>query len=197
MSGVHLILGGVRSGKSAFAEKLAGDLDLPTVYVATGISVDAEMEDRIRRHRQRRPAHWATLEESLELAERLEEYLRLKVEPRTVIIDSIDVWVANVLLEHKEKTAQDVESLALRATGRLLEGARKWATSVFLVSAEVGLALVPAEPLGRHFQDLLGLVNQRIAESADQVTLVVAGVPVAIKGSTDTWGKAVSAQDLP
>ena len=186
MSGVHLILGGVRSGKSAFAEKMAIDLNLPTVYVATGLAVDAEMEDRIRRHRQRRPSHWATLEESLELARRLEEYLRPKPEPRTVLIDSIDVWVANMLLEHEKNTAQDVESLALCATGQVLEIARKWAASVFLVSAEVGLTLVPPEPLGRRFQDLLGLVNQRIAESADRVTLVVAGLPVTIKGSAGT-----------
>lgn len=184
MSGVHLILGGVRSGKSAFAEKLVRDLDLPTIYAATGVAVDAEMEERIRHHRQRRPAHWFTLEAPLDLAERLNDVLATKMEPQAVIIDSIDVWVANLLLEHEKKTAQDAERRALCATSNLLDLVGKSSCPVFLVSAETGLGLVPAEPLGRRFQDLLGLVNQRIAESADRVTLVVAGLPVIIKGST-------------
>ena len=178
---VHLILGGVRSGKSAFAEGLAHDLGLHTVYLATGQAMDEEMEERIRLHRQRRPNWWDTLEESLNLPECLQRYLASRSGPTAVIVESIDGWLANILLKHEDKPAGDVENLALCAADRLLDVGRKGAGAVFAVSAEVGLTLTPTTPLGRRFQDLLGLVNQRVAGSADRVTLVVAGLPVAIK----------------
>ena len=178
---VHLILGGVRSGKSAFAEGLANDLGLHTVYLATGQTMDDEMEERIRLHRQRRPNWWDTLEESLNLPECLQHYLASRSGPTAVIVESIDGWLANILLKHEDKPVGDVENLALCAADRLLDVGRKGAGAVFAVSAEVGLTLTPTTPLGRRFQDLLGLVNQRVAGSADRVTLVVAGLPVAIK----------------
>ena len=178
---VHLILGGVRSGKSAFAEGLANDLGLHTVYLATGQDMDEEMEERIRVHRQRRPVEWDTLEESLDLPECLQGYLASRSGSTAVIVESIDGWLANILLKHEDKPAGDVETLALCAADRLLDVGRKGARAVFVVSAEVGLTLTPTTPLGRRFQDLLGLVNQRVAGSADRVTLVVAGLPVAVK----------------
>ena len=178
---VHLILGGVRSGKSAFVEGLAKELGLPTVYLATGQAMDAEMEERIRRHRQRRPDEWDTLEEDVNLAEPLQQYLETRSQPTAVIVESIDGWLANILLEHEDKPARDVEAMALCAADRLLDVGRQGAAAVFAVSAEVGLTLTPTTPLGRRFQDLLGLVNQRIAASAERVTLVVAGLPVVIK----------------
>ena len=178
---VHLILGGVRSGKSAFAEGLAKELGLPTVYLATGQALDTEMEERIRRHRQRRPDQWDTLEEEINLAERLQLYLETNSQPTAVIVESIDGWLASILLKHEDNPARDVEALALCAADRLLDVGRQGAAAVFAVSAEVGLTLTPTTPLGRRFQDLLGLVNQRIAASAERVTLVVAGLPVVIK----------------
>ena len=178
---VHLILGGVRSGKSAFAEGLATDLGLHTVYLATGQAMDEEMEERIQIHRRRRPVEWDTLEESLNLPERLQRYLESRSGPTAVIVESIDGWLANILLKHEDQPAGDVETLALCAADRLLDVGRKGAGAVFAVSAEVGLTLTPTTPLGRRFQDLSGLVNQSLAGSADRVTLVVAGLPVAIK----------------
>ena len=178
---VHLILGGVRSGKSAFAEGLANDLGLHTVYLATGQAMDEEMEERIRLHRRRRPVEWDTLEESMDLPECLQRYLESRSAPTAVIVESIDGWLANFLLKHEDKPSSDVENLALCAADRLLDVGRKGARAVFAVSAEVGLTLTPTTPMGRRFQDLLGLVNQRVAGSADRVTLVVAGQPVAIK----------------
>ena len=183
MSNVHLILGGIRSGKSAYAEKLVRESDLPTIYAATGLAVDAEMEERIRRHRRRRPADWVTLEEPLDLAKRLGEVLAAASDPHAVIVDSIDTWVANMLMEHEKKPEQGLEKIVSQAAEDLLDVVGRSPLPAFLVSSEVGLGLVAAEPLGRRFQDVLGLVNQRLAQSAGRVTLVVAGLPVVIKDS--------------
>lgn len=185
---LSLILGGVRSGKSEFAESLARDLDRPILYVATGRPTDAEMEERIRRHRERRPAHWETLEEPLDLAGGLKTVLSVlsaSDPPPAVLIDSLDTWVSNMLLEHPEKVDQ-AETLTLAALDRLLEVQRHWPEAWFLVSGEVGLSPVPPNPLGRRFQDLLGLVNQKVAAASGRVCLVVAGIPVEVKGGGHT-----------
>jgi adenosylcobinamide kinase/adenosylcobinamide-phosphate guanylyltransferase len=176
-----LVLGGVRSGKSAFAEKLAGELNQPTLYVATGSPTDADMAERIRRHRQSRPAHWNILEEPLDLPGRLEAALALAGPPGVVLVDSLDLWVSNMLLEHEKEPAEAVVSLTLSALDRMLEVCHQSSLVFFLVSSEVGLAPVPPFPLGRRFQDLLGLVNQRVAAAAQQVYLVVAGISLEIK----------------
>jgi adenosylcobinamide kinase/adenosylcobinamide-phosphate guanylyltransferase len=178
---VCLVLGGVRSGKSAFAEGLAQALGQPTLYVATGIAGDAEMAERIRRHQQRRPAHWRTLEEPLDLAGGLTPLLHAADPPSVVLVDSLDMWVTNLLLQHEAQDDAALESLANSALDGLLETCRAAGVALFLVSSEVGLSLVPPYPLGRRFQDLLGLVNQRAAAAAQQVYLVVAGVPVDLR----------------
>ena len=182
-----LVLGGVRSGKSAFAERLAGEVGGPTLYVATGLPTDQEMEERIRRHRQSRPPHWTTIEEPLDLAGRLEEAAACAISPGVVLpgcvlIDSLDVWVANMMMERKDLGATALESSILCGADRLLQVIGRAAASFVLVSSEVGLSLVPPAPLGRRFQDLLGAVNQRVAAAADRVYLVVAGIPVELKG---------------
>ena len=179
-SQVSLILGGVRSGKSAFAEKLARELEKPTLYLATGLADDGEMEARVRHHRQSRPAHWATLEVPLGLAGRLEGALAASGPPGAVLVDSMDVWVSNMLLEHGGEDPEALSTLALSAVDQLLEVCRRSSSAFFLVSGEVGLSLVPPYPLGRRFQDLLGLVNQKVAAAADRVYLVVAGIPVEL-----------------
>jgi adenosylcobinamide kinase/adenosylcobinamide-phosphate guanylyltransferase len=176
-----LVLGGVRSGKSAFAEKLVRQLDQPTWYLATGQVTDAEMSARIRRHRLTRPAAWTTLEEPLEPGQALASALGGKTGPRVVLIDSLDTWVSNLLLQHEARAAPELETRTMSQVDQLLEGGQHPSTSVVMVSSEVGLSLVPPNELGRRFQDLLGLVNQRVAVAADQVYLVVAGIPVAIK----------------
>ena len=176
-----LVLGGVRSGKSAFAEKLAGDLQQPTLYVATGSPTDTDMAERIRRHRESRPVDWSTLEEPVDLPGRLEAALAVADPPGVVLIDSLDLWVSNMLLEHEKEPAEAVSSLTLSALDRLLEVCHHSSASFFIVSSEVGLAPVPPFPLGRRFQDLLGLVNQRVAAAAQRVYMVVAGIPLEIK----------------
>lgn len=183
-----LVMGGVRSGKSAFAEELVRALGGPTggfpiLYLATGLATDAEMERRIQIHQSRRPTDWMTIEEPLQLAAGLKAALDSPRSPKAIIIDSIDVWVGNMLMEHEDEEKERVESLTLAALDDLLDTARVSPLALIMVSAEVGLSLVPPEPLGRRFQDLLGSVNQRIAAAAGRVYLVVAGVPLEIKGS--------------
>jgi adenosylcobinamide kinase/adenosylcobinamide-phosphate guanylyltransferase len=179
---LSLILGGVRSGKSAFAEKLVRKLGQPTLYLATGLATDGEMAERIRRHRGARPSSWVTVEEPLDLAGRLEAALAGPEAPGAVLIDSLDVWLGNLLLEHQDQAAEALCSLALSGVDRLLEVCRCSPAAFFLVSSEVGLSLVPPYPLGRRFQDILGLVNQKVASAATQVYLVVAGIPMELKG---------------
>ena len=177
-----LVLGGVRSGKSSFAERLAEDMGGSTLYVATGVPTDQEMEQRIRRHQESRPAHWKTLEEPINLAAGIEAELAAAPAPSAVLVDSLDLWVANWLLKLQSKEAAVVERSLVCGIDRLLSMARRTSAAYFLVSSEVGLSLVPPEPLGRRFQDLLGLVNQRVAAAADRVYLVVSGIPIQIKG---------------
>ena len=193
-----LVLGGVRSGKSAFAEGLAAGLgnqipgnqipgnQIPEnqiLYVATGVASDPEMAERIRRHRESRPSHWSTLEEPLELGERVAEHVTEGHPFGGVLIDSLDIWVANLLLENEEETKEAAEARITAALRKLLDAIRGSATSFVLVSSEVGNSLVPTEPLGRRFQDIMGLVNQKVAGSASQVYVVVAGIPNMIKPS--------------
>ena len=175
-----LVLGGVRSGKSAFAEKLAGEWQRPVIYLATGQAGDGEMAERIRRHRARRPADWRTVEEPLRPAAALAAALAAADQPPVVLLDGLDGWVANLIMEQEAADFAAVESQALGELERLVTVCRGQAAAV-LVSSEVGLSLVSDNVLGRRFQDLLGTVNQRAAAAADGVYLVVAGLPLALK----------------
>jgi len=177
-----LVLGGIRSGKSAFAEKLASQGPASTLYLATGQPVDSEMEERIRRHRQNRSAAWSTLEAPLDLAGPLETALAAEDAPSVVLVDSIDVWVSNLLLDHEDDPAAMLEALALSHIQRLTELMGRSRAEFFLVSSEVGFSLVSTNSLGRRFQDLLGLVNQAVAAAASTVYLVTAGLPMLLKG---------------
>ncbi|PKB72123.1 MAG: bifunctional adenosylcobinamide kinase/adenosylcobinamide-phosphate guanylyltransferase [SAR202 cluster bacterium Io17-Chloro-G6] len=176
-----LVLGGVRSGKSAFAESKVASADQSTLYVATGLAVDDEMKERIQRHRESRPPHWSTLEEPSKLAEKLAPLLLRPDRPGVVLVDSVDVWVANLLMEHQGSTKAAIEETVMAETGKLLGLVAESCQGFVLVSSEVGMSLVPPEPLGRKFQDVLGMVNQQIAAAATEVFLVVAGLPNRIK----------------
>ena len=182
-SQICLVLGGVRSGKSGFAEHRAASLGQPTLYVATGLATDDEMKERIRRHQESRPSHWSVLEEPCKLAEKLAPLLKGSQSPGVVIIDSMDIWVANHLMENQSETKARIEETAMAELDRLLALAAASPQRFFMVSSEVGLSLVPPEALGRRFQDLLGMVNQKIAAAAAEVYLVVAGIPTKIKPS--------------
>jgi adenosylcobinamide kinase/adenosylcobinamide-phosphate guanylyltransferase len=152
---IALVLGGARSGKSAFAERLAGSLPEPVTYVATGTAWDEEMAGRIAVHRARRPAAWGTEEVGAALAEALDRVAG------TVLVDSLGTWVAACDMQ------PDVESL--------LAALRRRPGDTVLVGEEVGLGVHPPTDVGVRFRDAVGEVNAAVAEVADDVRLVVAG----------------------
>ena len=166
---ITLVLGGARSGKSRCAEGLIAPLPPPWVYVATAEARDAEMAARIAAHRSRRGPHWETVEAPRELAAALKS-----CRGRPVLVDCLTLWLSNLMLADAEIDAETA----------LLEQALAAAPApVALVANEVGFGIVPEYPLGRRFRDLQGVLNQRIAARADRVVLVVAGIPLAVKGT--------------
>lgn len=166
---IELVIGGARSGKSAYAEQQARATGLPVAYIATGEAHDDEMAERIAHHRSRRPADWRTVEEPLALA----AVLRREAATSTcLLVDCLTLWLTNVLLAGCED-----EIDALLAALPALPG------HVILVSNEVGWGIVPENALARRFRDEQGRLNQRIAASADEVTLVAAGLPLTLKSS--------------
>jgi adenosylcobinamide kinase/adenosylcobinamide-phosphate guanylyltransferase len=171
-----LILGGARSGKSALALKMA-EAGRRVLFVATAQPGDAEMAERIAAHRASRPPGWDTLEAPLELPDALADRGRAY---DTVAVDCLTLWVTNLLLEghrNKGQGSRDPEQEARR----LLEVYEKGTATWIVVSNEVGLGVVPPSPLGRQFQDSLGRVNQLVAERADRVYFVVAGLSLELK----------------
>ena len=188
MSTVSLILGGIRSGKSAYAEQLTERMagGRTALYVATGVAVDDEMAVRIRRHQDRRPPHWLTLEAPLNPTGALQSAatqigLEPDGPPAALLLDSVDAWVSNLLFEHENAVPAELEARCVGAVRRFVAVVRELDIDAVLVSSEVGNSLVATAALGRRFQDLLGTVNQAVAAAADAVTLVTAGIPVTIK----------------
>jgi adenosyl cobinamide kinase/adenosyl cobinamide phosphate guanylyltransferase len=166
-----LLLGGARSGKSALAQRLAGPWDGPVTVVATGQARDAEMAERIARHRAARPAGWDTVEEPLELA----AALAAAGGDAFVVVDCLTLWVSNLLEQGLDDAGVEARAGAAAATA-----AARPAPTV-AVSNEVGAGIVPADPLSRRYRDLLGQVNAAWAAAADRALLLVAGraVPLA------------------
>ena len=171
---ITLVLGGARSGKSRWAQELAGKSER-VAYVATAQARDAEMCEKIRRHQEDRPAHWQTLEEPLELARVLIDH---GAKFDLLLIDCLTVFVSNAM----EAAQSDAASMEGRLDS-FLEALRIVPASVVLVSNEVGSGVVPPYPAGRIFRDALGELNQKVAAIADNVVLMMAGLPWALKGS--------------
>jgi adenosylcobinamide kinase/adenosylcobinamide-phosphate guanylyltransferase len=175
---VTLVLGGARSGKSTYAEKLVsgtlfGAAPRPAVYIATAEAGDVEMATRIMAHRARRGAGWTTIEEPLKLAEALEgAQARVESRGQPVLVDCLTLWLSNLM-----QAGADLD----QATDDLLQVLGDGGSPVVFVSNEVGLGLVPETPLGRSFRDAQGRLNMRIAEHADRVILMAAGLPLTMK----------------
>ena len=183
MSSIHLVLGGIRSGKSAYAERLAAEIAgcKPVLYLATGVAVDDEMERRIQRHRQRRPQNWQTLEAPLNPVGALHDRRQTTDISTVLLLDSMDVWVSNLMLEHEPTPRVELEARIVSASRRFADYVREMDHDAVIVSSEVGHSLIAPTSMGRQFQDLLGTVNQAMAEVAERVTMVVAGLPAPIK----------------
>jgi adenosylcobinamide kinase/adenosylcobinamide-phosphate guanylyltransferase len=177
-SSLTLILGGARSGKSAYAERAAREDGEPVLFLATAQALDPEMRQRIAQHRAARPPEWRTLEAPLDLGAALGN----ESHRGTVILDCVTLLVSNRLLALPEDAPYDRVMQSVQAEIEALLAARdrlggRW----LVVSNEVGLGLVPPYPLGRVFRDALGWANQRLARAADSVLLMVAGIPMVVK----------------
>jgi adenosylcobinamide kinase / adenosylcobinamide-phosphate guanylyltransferase len=162
-----LVLGGARSGKSRYAESLTTALPPAWIYLATGEPHDAEMAERIAAHRSRRGAGWRTIEEPHDIAS------VLAADEGTTLIDCLTLWLSNRML-----AGADIDTEIVNLEVAL--AAHLW--PVVLVSNEVGSGIVPDNALARRFRDLQGRLNQRLAARADRVVLVVAGLPLIVKG---------------
>jgi adenosylcobinamide kinase/adenosylcobinamide-phosphate guanylyltransferase len=177
MSGLTLVLGGIRSGKSRLAERLAAQVGGDAVvYLATATASDAEMAARIAHHQARRPAIWRTIEAPVGMAAALQSLASV---PRAVLLEDLGLLLSNLLLAADADTPWVEVETALAAE---LDALLAWRVAsdahLIIVSNEVGLAPVPLTPLGRAFADILGRANQRLAAVADQAYLVVAGLPL-------------------
>lgn len=201
-----LVLGGARSGKSAYAEELAGRLagGRPVVYLATATASDDEMRERIARHRAARPQAWATIEAPTDPAGALRGAAEAWSGAGTVLLDCITLLVSNVLLqgecgEFDEATfeAESAERRVMATIEALLAIHREGTASLVLVSNEVGMGLVPPYPLGRVYRDVLGRVNAWLAREADTVLLMVAGLPIELKALASAWEAQASERLAP
>jgi len=164
-----LVLGGARSGKSAFAENLTRDSGLARVYLATATAGDDEMQQRIAAHRHHRGDGWRTVEEPLALVDALSREAK---DNNAVLVDCLTLWLSNLMLAERdfEKESHKLADFLRTSQGRIV-----------LVSNEVGLGLVPETPLGRAFRDAQGRLNQIIAAAVPNVAFIAAGLPLWLK----------------
>jgi adenosylcobinamide kinase/adenosylcobinamide-phosphate guanylyltransferase len=167
--GTTLVLGGARSGKSAFAERLVGEMNVTKVYLATATAGDDEMQARIAQHRKQRGQGWTTIEEPLALVDTL---TRESTIGRVILVDCLTLWLSNLMMAERDP---EVEAKRLV---RFLDVSRY---PIVFVSNEVGLGLVPETPLGRAFRDAQGRLNQTIAAAVNNVAFVAAGLPIWLK----------------
>jgi adenosylcobinamide kinase / adenosylcobinamide-phosphate guanylyltransferase len=172
-----LVLGGARSGKSRYAQSLCENSS-QVVYVATARVEDQEMGERIARHRADRPSEWRTVEQPLDLSRAVCE----SPVDAVVLIDCMTIWLSNLMWEHRDRSPAEGARRILEEVDAFLETLRwRGGGDVILVSNEVGGGLVPEHPVGRAFRDLQGFANQRLAQAADNVALIIAGLPLKLK----------------
>jgi adenosylcobinamide kinase/adenosylcobinamide-phosphate guanylyltransferase len=177
-----LILGGARSGKSSYAQKLAGERSERVLYVATALAFDEEMTARIAAHQAERPAGWRTLEAPHEVGAAVRAGCG---DEDVLLLDCLTLLANNVILplpdEESPGFAQAAQAALDAEIDSLLEAYAASSSEWIVVSNEVGLGLVPPYPLGRVYRDVLGRANQKLAQAADQVVFMVAGIPMIVK----------------
>jgi adenosylcobinamide kinase/adenosylcobinamide-phosphate guanylyltransferase len=180
MGELILVLGGARSGKSTFAQDLAQQMGGRNVlFVATAEARDEEMRLRIEKHRQARPAGWRTLEVQRHVGQTIMEN---HDGAGAILIDCLTVLISNRVLEFGDPFSPEVEAAVRGEAEALVECARSVTGASIVVSNEVGMGLVPPYRLGRAYRDLLGKVNQMLAARANRAYLLVAGLPLELKG---------------
>ena len=167
------VTGGCRSGKSQFALDYANRHFRKKVYLATCEVLDEEMAKRIEDHKKKRGMDWQTVEEPIKIAEAIGQHGK-SVE--VVLLDCVTLWLSNLLMRQKN------DHEIVKEVGGLIDTVKQSQASIIFVSNEVGMGLVPVEPLGRRFRDLAGMANQKIAEVAQTVIFMVSGIPMFLKG---------------
>lgn len=184
---IHLILGGARSGKSTYAEKKAKSLGDNILYLATAVVTDVDMADRIDKHKKSRPATWQTVEQFKNF-ENL-AFCDAFYDADVLILDCLTVMMTNLMFDvpinYDEAKPSEIETLERsikEEIDKLLDLVLKSGKKLLIVSNEVGLGLVPAYKLGNYFRDISGRMNQHVAQIADDVTFVAAGLPLKLKG---------------
>lgn len=171
-----LVLGGMSSGKSEFAERHVVTADSPVCYIATAqVSLEGEQPDaswlaRIEQHKRRRPKHWVCVEEPIYLANAIHQY-----QTHCLLIDCLGVWLANLLLTNDE-------TMLRQELDAFTEAVQHVTSRIYMVSTESGLGVIPMDAMSRRYCDELGKIHQRLAAVCDRVVLVVAGLPNYIKG---------------
>jgi len=171
-----LVLGGAKSGKSRFAMNVCNGLDRKRIFLATAQALDGEMEERILRHRAERGSGWVTVEEPLEIASRIQT---IDKQDTVILVDCLTLWLNNLFMKYRdeaEKIDRNIDDLVNQLFH--VRGV------VVVVSNEVGMGIVPEDELSRRYRDAAGLLNQRIADVANQVIAILAGQPLIIKGGT-------------
>jgi len=166
-----LILGGARSGKSRYAETLAKESNKEVIYLATAKVLDNEISERVKQHRLDRPQYWQTIEEPIKLADTLRQWSSTE---RVILVDCLTMWVNNLLAENKPE-------LMRKELDKLTSQLADFAGTIIFVSNEVGMGIIPMGELSRQFVDETGRLHQRLAQQAEQVILMVAGLPHQIK----------------
>jgi adenosylcobinamide kinase/adenosylcobinamide-phosphate guanylyltransferase len=169
---LFFITGGARSGKSSFAEELAKQFSGKRAYIATAQALDEEMTAKIAKHRQNRGATWDTFEEPIAVPELIR---KLSGRYQVVLLDCLTLWLSNVIAH------TDGDAAVVNSSKDLIAAVREFAGDCIVVSNEVGLGIVPDNPLARKFRDLAGTLNQNVAQAADTVYFTAAGIPVKIK----------------
>lgn len=172
MNSKTLILGGVRSGKSRLAERLATESRLQVIYIATARAQDEQMRARIATHRARRPEHWRLIEEPFRLASALQKHAAAE---HCVLVDCLTFWLTNLLMA-EDASVLEREGAALRVTLPTLAG------RIILVSNETNMGVIPLGVLSRRYCDEAGRLHQDLGETCDRVILTVAGLPQTLKG---------------
>ncbi len=167
------VTGGCRSGKSQFALDFANRHFRKKLYLATCEAFDEEMAKRIEDHKKKRASDWRTVEEPVRIADAIRE---CRNNTEVVLLDCITLWLSNLLL--RQKSDHEV----MNEVTTLIDMVKQGPSSSIIVSNEVGMGIVPVDPLGRRFRDLAGMANQKIAEAAQTVVFMVSGMPLFLKG---------------
>ncbi|MBI5328887.1 MAG: bifunctional adenosylcobinamide kinase/adenosylcobinamide-phosphate guanylyltransferase [Deltaproteobacteria bacterium] len=180
-----LVLGGARSGKSAYALKLAESRSDKRLYLATAQAIDKEMTERIRKHKKGRGNNWTTIEEPINVI----DVIRKGKKNDVLLLDCLTLWISNLM--HKKSEVRGLPQNAsivgqkseviYKNINQLASACKQSKANIIIVSNEVGMGIVPDNPMARQFRDIAGYANQKIAEAADEVYFVAAGIGIKIK----------------